>query len=272
MAGIGVQRRALAEARDYAAGRTAFGAAIDRYPMVQDELIAMLVAHEAGAALAFEAVRAFDEALRDETTRPWLRLVTALAKYRTADDAIDSCRRAMEIVGGNGYTYDHVLPRLLRDAVVLPIWEGPANIQALEVIRLLGNRHPGQAMLEERLRKSICGAPGALGAIAATVGSAFRECLDAIAFVQSERGEAERHAKRLMDYLADVVSAALLLEDAGRGLAGGDARKALLARLFVERRLSPPERRGITAGRDWPHRHFDDLMGHRGVCTTAIAE
>ena len=266
MAGIGVQRRALVEASAYAAGRTAFGAPIDRYPMVQDELLAMLVTHEAGTALAFEAVRAFDAADGDEAARPWLRLVTALAKYRTADDAIEACRRAMEIVGGNGYTYDHVLPRLLRDAAVLPIWEGPANIQALEVIRLLGNRHPGHLVLEERLRKAICGAPGGLGIIAATVGRAFRECLDAIAFVQSDGDEAQRHARRLMDYLADVVSAALLLEEAGRGLAAGDQRKALIARLYVERKLDPPERRGIVSGRDWPHRHFDNLMGNRAVC------
>jgi alkylation response protein AidB-like acyl-CoA dehydrogenase len=272
MAGIGLQRRAFREASAYAAGRSAFGAAIDRYPMVQDELLAMLVSLEAGTALAFEAVGAFDAAERDETARPWLRLVTALAKYRTADDAIEACRRAMEIVGGNGYTYDHVLPRLCRDAAVLPIWEGPANIQALEVMRLLGNRHPGQALLVERLRKSICGAPAGLGAVAATVGSAFRECLDAIAFVQSDGDEAQRHARRLMDYLADVVSAALLLEQAGDGLAAGDARKAIIARLFVERRLSPPERRGISPGRSWPHRHFDDLMGHHDVSAAAMAE
>jgi alkylation response protein AidB-like acyl-CoA dehydrogenase len=269
MAGIGIQRRALSEASTYAAGRAAFGTAIDRYPMVQDELLDLMVAHEAGTALAFEAVRAFDAADSDETVRPWLRLVTALAKYRTADDAIEACRRAMEIIGGNGYTYDHVLPRLLRDAAVLPIWQGPANIQALEVIRLLGNRHPGHLMLEERLRKSICGAPGELGGIAATVGRAFRECLDAIAFVQSDGAEAQRHARRLMDYLADVVSAALLLEEAGDGLAAGDARKALIARHYVERRLDPPERRGIVSGRDWPHRHFDDLLGHRKICASA---
>ena len=269
MAGIGVQRRALVEASAYATGRSAFGGMIDRYPMVQNELLDILVAHEAGTALAFEAVRAFDAADTDETTRPWLRLVTALAKYRTADDAVEACRRAMEIVGGNGYTYDHVLPRLLRDAAVLPIWEGPANIQALEVIRLLGNRHPGHLMLEERLRQAICGAPGELGTTAATVGRAFRECLDAIAFVQSDGDEAGRHARRLMDYLADVVSAALLLEEAGHGLAAGDARKALIARLHVERRLDPPARRGIITGRDWPHRHFDDLLGHHRVVCAA---
>jgi hypothetical protein len=239
--------------------------------MVQDELLAMLVSLEAGSALAFEAVRAFDEAMGDEAARPWLRLVTALAKHRTADDAVAACRRSMEIIGGNGYTYDHVLPRLMRDAAVLPIWEGPANIQALEVLRLLGNRHPGQPMLEERLRKSICGAPGELGAVAATIGREFRECLDAIQFVQSDGDEARRHARRLMDYLADVVSAALLLEDAGRGLAEGDGRKAMITRLFVEHRLDAPTRRGISAGRDWPYRHFDALMAHRRVCVTAAA-
>jgi hypothetical protein len=42
----------------------------------------------------------------------------------------------MELIGGNGYIEDWVMPRLLRDAQVLPIWEGTTNILVLDTLRV----------------------------------------------------------------------------------------------------------------------------------------
>ena len=95
--------------------------------------------------MAFEAARSFDLAARDAAARPWLRTVTALAKYRTAEQAVWSASRAIEVFGGIGYTEEFVTARLLRDAQVLTVWEGPANIQALELLRLV---KAGQGGLE----------------------------------------------------------------------------------------------------------------------------
>ena len=78
--------------------------------------------------------------------RTWLRLATALAKYLTAEYAIAAARAALELIGGNGYTSDYPVARLLRDAQVLTVWEGPANIQALELLRLLAPRYQGWEM------------------------------------------------------------------------------------------------------------------------------
>ena len=74
----------------------------------------------------------------------WLRLVTALAKYLTAEDAIRATRAALELIGSNGYTSDYPIARIYRDAQVLTVWEGPANIQALELLRLLAPKYAGQ--------------------------------------------------------------------------------------------------------------------------------
>ena len=74
-----------------------------------------------------------------------MRLVTALAKYLTAAWAITATSRAIEILGGNGYTEEYPTARLYRDAQVLTVWEGPPNIQALEVLRLAGAESPGLA-------------------------------------------------------------------------------------------------------------------------------
>ena len=265
MAAVGIQRRAFVEALDFASGRQAFGHVITDYPMVQDEILAIMVALEAGSALAFEAVRGFDAADGDPSVRPWMRLVTALAKYRTAGDAIDACRMAMEVVGGNAYTDDFVLARLLRDAAVLPIWEGPANIQALELLRLLGNEMPGNVAFRQRIDAIVGAAPAALGALAAAVEAARDECLEAIELVQADAAEAERHARRLMGLMADTLSAALLLEEASEAAAAGDARKTLVAQLFIETRLQPPPRRGIRPGGTPAQDHFAALVGYRPI-------
>ena len=94
----------------------------------------------------------------------------------------------------------------------------------------------------------------------------FREqigdCNDAAAFVAGAPERARRHARRLMDLMADTLSGALLVEEAAYGTAAGDGRKAAVARLFVAARLNPPARRGIAPVSDDPHRYFDALAGY----------
>lgn len=274
VAAAAVQRRAFAEALAYAADRHAFGEALTAYPMVQDELLRMMVQAEAGAALGFEAARAFDVVNAagvhavddaDDPRRAWLRLATALAKYQTAEEAIAAARSAIEILGGNGYTYDHVTPRLLCDAQVLTVWEGPANVQALEVLRMLGNRYAGYGAFLDRVGRAAAAAPRALALVAGALDGALTDCRAAVELVQREAAEARRHARRLMALMADVLAAALLLEEATADLAQGDGRKALVARLFVESRLMRAERRGIVPGRDWSERRFAALVGYERI-------
>ncbi len=265
MAAIGLQRRAILEAVGYASRRQVFGHVITEYPMVQDEIINLLAELEAGCALAFEAVRAFDQAMADDAQRAWMRLVTALAKYHTAEQANVACRAAIEIMGGNAYTYDYVTPRLVCDAQVLTIWEGPANIQALELLRLLGNRYPGYAAFKGRIDGILGAAPEDLGPLAAAVQDAYNQCREAVAYVQGDAAESERHARKLLGLMADTLAAGLLLEEASEAHAAGDGRKALIARLFIERHFAPPARRGIRPGGDWAQRHFAALVGYEAV-------
>ena len=145
-AAAGLQRRAFLEAMSCCANRTAFGERLTEMPMVQDEILKIMVPLEAGLGLALEAARAFDAGHADPRADPsWLRLLIALAKYRTAEDANNACRTAIEVMGGNAYTDDYVTPRLLRDAQVMTVWEGPANIQALDVIHAIGGAGAGLA-------------------------------------------------------------------------------------------------------------------------------
>lgn len=278
MGSAGLQRRALLEALAYSERRSAFGGLITAYPMVQDVLLGLAVQAEAGLLLAFEAAQAFDEAQAttldeaDGPARTWLRVATALAKYQTAEEANVAARAAIELIGGNGYTADHVTGRLLRDAQVLTVWEGPANIQALELLRLLGNRRPGFETFRARVDGVIDGLPAALGGLARALHDGLAEVSAAVAFLRGDAAEAQRHARRLLALMADTLAAALLAEQAALDLADGNGRLALIARLFVEARLTPLPHRGIVAGRGWVSTVFAPLVYDAPVdAETAIA-
>lgn len=262
MASAGVQRRAFAEARHHAATRKAFGRRLDAYPMMRERLVELLTRSEASTALAFAAAEAFDAGPSGE---PWARLVTALAKYLTADWAIAAASRAIEILGGNGYTEEYPTARLLRDAQVLTVWEGPPSIQALELLRLASGRAPGLAAFEARL-DSILDAAAEHPALAPPrdlIAGARREITARRALVRGDAGEGPRHAHRLMERMAKTLAAALLLEEAAADWGSGDARKAVVARLFATRTLAapvPPE-----PGESEGERFFAPLVAHREI-------
>jgi hypothetical protein len=53
----------------------------------------------------------------------------------TAEKAVEHARRAVQIHGGVGYTRDYPVEKLLRDAMVLPIYEGTSQIQSLMAMK-----------------------------------------------------------------------------------------------------------------------------------------
>ncbi len=69
--------------------------------------------------------------------RSVLRLLTPVAKLYTARQAIASASEVLEAFGGAGYVEDTGLPRLLRDAQVLSIWEGTTNVLSLDSLRAI---------------------------------------------------------------------------------------------------------------------------------------
>ena len=64
-----------------------------------------------------------------------LRMVAPLAKLATGAAGGGRGQRVRGGFGGAGYVEDTGVPRLLRDAQVLPIWEGTTNVLALDVLR-----------------------------------------------------------------------------------------------------------------------------------------
>jgi hypothetical protein len=75
-----------------------------------------------------------------------LRLLTPLTKLATGKQAIAAISEVIESFGGAGYVEDTGLPQLLRDAQVLPIWEGTTNVLALDAL-IRSDLHTGLAAL-----------------------------------------------------------------------------------------------------------------------------
>ena len=231
---VGVQRRALREALAWARTRRAFGHVLAEYPMVQDELLRMRVEFEAGALLAFEAAMTFDEVQRDPARRTWLRLSTALAKYLTAEYAIAASRAALELIGGNGYTSDYPVERLLRDAQVLTVWEGPANIQALELLRLLGAKHRGWEQYRAHVQGILRKLPEALNRLRMALESRFAEDERAMKITMQDEPSQQRHARKLLHRLSQSLAFALLCQAANEVQKNGDLSPTHSAWRYLE--------------------------------------
>ncbi len=264
----GMHRRAFLESAGWATHRIAFGNPIRRYPMVQDQLLDMQMELEAGVALAFESVFALDRSLTDPDAADWLRLATALAKYRTAEQCVRACRQAVEIVGGNGYTEEWPTARLYRDCLVTAVWEGPANIQALELLRLVTGRRAGDAVFLARVGTVLSDLPtdsrmpGASDT-AAILEGAIEECRAALSYLRQRPEDGPRHGRRLLDLMADTLAAALLAEEAVEDLKLGDRRKWLVASRFIAKVLGRAD--PIGPGYDPANAEFDAVLAYEPV-------
>ncbi len=154
---IGLCEASIRLAKEYAAERPSMGKTIDRHELIADYIDEMESDVEGLRALAFEG--AWAEEMRqklliqlqllppedgDEVKQierrmarlKWrARRVTPLLKYLAAEKAVEMARRCIQIHGGNGYTTEYGAEKLLRDALVMPIYEGTSQIQSLMAMK-----------------------------------------------------------------------------------------------------------------------------------------
>jgi alkylation response protein AidB-like acyl-CoA dehydrogenase len=227
-------RRALALASDYARKRTAFGAALSAKPLHLETLADLQATFEGAFLLTFRVVELLgrEEAkTMGEGDYELLRLLTPIAKLTTGKQAVSVASEALECFGGAGYVEDTGLPRLLRDAQVLPIWEGTTNVLSLDLLR--ASRGCGLAPIVAEVERATAEAPDAL----ARAAEAAREAAwHASAWLAATSGDAlEAGARRLALTCGLALELALLVEQAAWGIERGDERSAHAARRFARR-------------------------------------
>jgi hypothetical protein len=236
--GLGCARRALVESLCYAQAREAFGAPLIEHPLMQRKLAELIVEVEAAQALVFEGFLG-----------PRLRIGAPLVKLRAARLGITAASDAIEVHGGNGYIEQWPVARILRDAQVNTIWEGPDNILCLDVRRGIEKEQAHVPLLERMRQLAVQGSPDD-EATTATVQDAIDRLEEAIGVWQNlDRLTAEARLFPLAQFMVDVYAAALLVDQAGwerREL--GSHRKELVARLHVRSHLAANDRlRGVDA-------------------------
>jgi alkylation response protein AidB-like acyl-CoA dehydrogenase len=194
VAAVATMRRALALAKDYAARRVAFGGPLLEKPLHVDTLASLEAEYEGAFLLTFRAVELLGKEEAGELAEhetALLRLLTPIVKACTAKQAVAIASEALESFGGAGYVEDTGLPTLLRDAQVLPIWEGTTNVLSLDALKALGSEG-GAAM--GALKAEID------GPLFTTTDPALRPCAEAA------HAACERACAWLVQHLKDPMA------------------------------------------------------------------
>ena len=245
-------RRALALATDFATRRVAFGRPLAAHPLHAETLAAMAVEHAGAFHLTFHVGELLGkeevgEASDDELLL--LRLLTPVAKLYTGKQVVAVTSEALEAFGGAGYIEDTGLPRLLRDAQVLSIWEGTTNVLSLDVLRAVGKGDALRAFAEAVTRRLDALAHPALRAAAPRVADAGRRIAEYAARVASDGERQQAGARAFAFALARTYTAALLLEHADWAARHEDAAPTTAALRWCAQDLAP-----LVADSDAEHR------------------
>lgn len=230
-------RRGLALALDYAHKRQAFGAPLAEKPLHVDTLAGIQAEYEGALLLAFRAVellgREENGKLSDEEGQ-FMRLLTPVVKATTGKQAVSAASEILESFGGAGYVEDTGLPRILRDAQVLPIWEGTTNVLSLDLLRAVG-KGGGIAPVENEVRRRVehahdasCKEAGEKALAGVAHARAWLESA-----VQKGQPALEAGARRFNLTLGRSLELALLVDHAAWAAQRGDGRPAAAARRFA---------------------------------------
>ena len=235
VAACALARRGLALAADFAGKRVAFGVPLAEKPLHVDTLAGLEAEFLGALHLTFfvaELMGREEAGKAGAEQQSLLRLLTPVAKLLTGRQAVQILSEAIESFGGAGYVEDTGLPLLLRDAQVLPIWEGTTNVLALETLRAL-QAVGGLAVLKREIGIWLREAREPdLVRISAQVERALEQ---AESWLAAAKGDAlEAGARRFAMTLGRVAEAALLAQHAQWSLAAErDHRAASAVRRFA---------------------------------------
>jgi acyl-CoA dehydrogenase len=132
---LGIARAAYEYALDYAKERQQFGR-----PIIKNQAIAFTLAN---MKLEIDAARllVWRAAWMGRNNVKFTNAEGSMSKLKAGEVAVWVTERAMQILGGNGYTRDYPVERMHRDAKIYDIFEGTAEIQRLVIARAISGVH-----------------------------------------------------------------------------------------------------------------------------------
>jgi len=214
-------QRACALARDYAGRRVAFGRPLAELPLHAATLADMEAETAAVLALVMECAALLGRAEAGTATegeRKRLRALIPVAKLTTAKQAVACASEALECFGGAGYVEDTGLPRLLRDAQVLPIWEGTTNVLSLDLLRAEAKDGAFSAVLADlSARAEGLGAGRLEGRVVTAIREAVRALIASAGQAVQAGGDALEASARKLALRTGHLAEALCLADTAAG-------------------------------------------------------
>lgn len=152
MGSVGLAQRALADALFFSQGRVIFGKPLIEQPLMRRQFEDRLRQVRAAAQLAWKALELLNEVWQEKppySERYHLfRLVAHMAKYWTAEVAVQTAKWGMEVHGGMGTLQEYRAERWLREAMILAIWEGPSHRQILDGLEVMERKKAHRLLLQ----------------------------------------------------------------------------------------------------------------------------
>lgn len=244
-----MMRRCLNEALTAARGRTAFGKSLDHHPLMQRQLMKIMVPTEQALSAFLYTASVMEQAdAGDDKAATVLRLLTPLIKFRACRDNIPVATAAMEVRGGNGFIEDWVNARLVRDAHTGVLWEGTSSIVALDVARRAVPQVQAHKALEAELNAMLVDCDNLPVSFKGELESTIKRAV-AYADEVARTAESEAFSRQATNALYHAMTATLLArEGVLMWEKTGDARRLLLARLVIDHRLRPRDPMSLDGG------------------------
>ncbi|MET1072240.1 MAG: acyl-CoA dehydrogenase family protein [Umezawaea sp.] len=132
---IGVARAAYEYSLEYAKEREAFGRKIIENQSIAFDLANMKMEIDAARLLVWRA------AWMGRNNVPFTAGEGSMSKLKAGEVSVWATERAIHILGGAGYTRDHPVERMHRDAKIFTIFEGTSEIQRLVVARAISGMY-----------------------------------------------------------------------------------------------------------------------------------
>jgi acyl-CoA dehydrogenase len=124
----GIARAAMEFAIDYSKERVQFGVPIAMHQAIQFMIADMATEVEASRLLTWKSAVLLDQGQRNT-------LLSSHAKRFAADTAMKVATDAVQVYGGYGFIKDYPVEKLMRDAKIMQLYEGTAQIQRLVIAR-----------------------------------------------------------------------------------------------------------------------------------------
>jgi len=222
----GMMRQCVVQAIHHARHREAFGGLLVEQPLMRSVLADLALESEAATAISLRLARAFDSDAESEIALR--RALTSAAKFWVCKRGCELAAEALEVLGGNGYTEELPLARMVREMPVNSVWEGSGNIMCLDVLRAFGK----SASTREAVLQELSGARG--------LHPDFDAAFDRFAAsLQASARLTEAHARGFTQSFVTLMQASVLLTatNSGGSAAPGDGA-AEVAEGFCATRLS----------------------------------